>query len=165
MAQVIKTTFKLRRGSSETWSKNNPILAYGEPGYQLDGNRLKIGDGVTPWNQLEYLDNLLLKGYYNNENNEFYWDAAFSEKIKGVPNKMYIDLSTNQLYHYENRFFAVGATSSIMASETVAGIAKLYNDCGLQEDGSMTQKAITEELNKKIELTVKEEEELIVFSL
>lgn len=165
MTQIIKTTFKLRRGSGETWSKNNPILAYGEPGYQLDGNRLKIGDGITPWNELEYLDSLLVKGYYNSENKNFYWDADFNEKINGAPNKIYLDLLVNQLYHYDDVFVAVGAASSIVASETIAGIAKLYNDSGSNEDGSMTQKAITDELNKKVELTVKEEEELIVFSL
>jgi hypothetical protein len=61
----------------------------------LDGNRLKIGDGITPWNELEYLDSLLVKGYYNSENKNFYWDAGFNEKINGAPNKMYLDLLVN----------------------------------------------------------------------
>lgn len=55
MVQVIKTTFQLRRGLLEAWEKNNPILAKGEPSFVIDKNALKIGDGVTPWKELEYI--------------------------------------------------------------------------------------------------------------
>lgn len=55
MAQVIKTTFQLRRGNLEAWERNNPILAKGEPSFVVDKNALKIGDGVTPWKELEYI--------------------------------------------------------------------------------------------------------------
>lgn len=54
MAEVIKTTFLLRRGTYEVWKKNNPVLACGEPGFITDRNRLKIGDGKTAWNDLPY---------------------------------------------------------------------------------------------------------------
>jgi hypothetical protein len=52
---IIKTTFKLRRGTAEAWERNNPILAYGEPGFDKDNYGIKIGDGVTPWNDLEFV--------------------------------------------------------------------------------------------------------------
>lgn len=55
MAEVIKTTFQLRRGNAAVWEKNNPILERGEPGFVIDENRLKIGDGVTAWNNLDYI--------------------------------------------------------------------------------------------------------------
>ena len=55
MAEVIKTTFQLRRGSAEVWEKNNPILAYGEPCFDKDNYGLKVGDGSTPWNELNFL--------------------------------------------------------------------------------------------------------------
>jgi hypothetical protein len=45
----------LRRGTKAVWEKNNPILASGEPGFVIDKNLLKIGDGVTPWNELSYI--------------------------------------------------------------------------------------------------------------
>jgi hypothetical protein len=54
MAQVIKTTFQLRRGKAASWSKNNPILALAEPGYETDTGKIKYGDGITPWNELKY---------------------------------------------------------------------------------------------------------------
>jgi hypothetical protein len=33
------------------------VLRLGEPGYEKDTGRLKIGDGVTPWNSLDYFSN------------------------------------------------------------------------------------------------------------
>ena len=53
MAQIIKTTFQLRRGLEAAWKKNNPILASGEPSFVIDKNYLKIGNGETPWNDLK----------------------------------------------------------------------------------------------------------------
>jgi hypothetical protein len=47
--QVLRTIFQLKRGLSEAWDRNNPILAPGEPGWTLDTHILKIGDGTTPW--------------------------------------------------------------------------------------------------------------------
>lgn len=55
MVQVIKTTFQLRRGLLEAWERNNPVLAKGEPSFIIDKNAFKIGDGITPWKDLEYI--------------------------------------------------------------------------------------------------------------
>lgn len=52
MATVIKTTFKLRRGSLEEWMQANPVLAAGEPGFAIDANILKIGNGANTWKEL-----------------------------------------------------------------------------------------------------------------
>ena len=54
--QVINTTFKLKRGIASRWMELNPILMEGEPGFEMDRNRLKIGDGVTAWNDLPYIE-------------------------------------------------------------------------------------------------------------
>lgn len=45
---------QLRRGKKAFWESENPILHEGEPGYERDTRKLKIGDGVTPWNDLPY---------------------------------------------------------------------------------------------------------------
>ena len=55
MATVYTTTFQLRRGNASVWEKNNPVLSRGEPGFEIDTNRLKIGDGSTAWNDLRYI--------------------------------------------------------------------------------------------------------------
>lgn len=55
MATVIKTTFKLKRGTSAKWKELNLVLEAGEPGFEIDTNSLKIGNGYTPWNELPYI--------------------------------------------------------------------------------------------------------------
>lgn len=51
---TVYNTIQLRRGSSTAWTASNPILAQGEPGYETDTGRLKIGDGLTHWASLAY---------------------------------------------------------------------------------------------------------------
>jgi hypothetical protein len=45
---------QIRRDTLTTWTVNNPILLDGEFGYVTNTSRIKIGDGSTPWNDLEY---------------------------------------------------------------------------------------------------------------
>lgn len=47
--------FKLRRDLAADWAEKNPILRAGEPGFEIDTNKLKIGDGLNAWNDLDYL--------------------------------------------------------------------------------------------------------------
>jgi len=47
--------FQLRRSISSNWTSTNPILQAGEPGFETDTYKLKIGDGITPWNLLPYI--------------------------------------------------------------------------------------------------------------
>ena len=53
MSQYVTLEFK--RGTASKWTTVNPTLAPGEPGFELDTDTLKIGDGITPWNDLEVL--------------------------------------------------------------------------------------------------------------
>jgi hypothetical protein len=46
---------QLRTGTSQEWHDVNPILNEGEPGYCSTVNSIKVGDGQTPWNELEYI--------------------------------------------------------------------------------------------------------------
>lgn len=45
---------KLRRDTANRWAAINPVLSEGEPGFELDSGRIKIGDGVTSWNNLGF---------------------------------------------------------------------------------------------------------------
>lgn len=48
------TRIQFRRDSSSNWTTNNPVLAEGEMGLELDTRRIKIGNGTTNWNSLPY---------------------------------------------------------------------------------------------------------------
>lgn len=45
---------RLRADTAANWTATNPTLAAGEPGFETDTNKLKIGDGVTAWTGLVY---------------------------------------------------------------------------------------------------------------
>lgn len=47
-------TLQFKRGKAEALARVNPVLLTGEPCWTIDENRLKIGDGSTPWNDLPY---------------------------------------------------------------------------------------------------------------
>lgn len=47
---------KIRRGFSSEWQSANPVLALGEQGFDVDLMRVKVGDGVTPWLSLPFID-------------------------------------------------------------------------------------------------------------
>ena len=44
-----------RRDTAARWASNNPILLSGEPGYESDTGRQKIGDGTRRWSSLPYV--------------------------------------------------------------------------------------------------------------
>lgn len=54
---AIKNQIQFRRGSSSEWiaisGGEGPALYAGEPGFDLTNNLLKIGDGSTPWKDLQ----------------------------------------------------------------------------------------------------------------
>ena len=45
---------QIRRDTSVKWAVNNPVLLSAELGYETDTDLLKIGDGTTLWNDLDY---------------------------------------------------------------------------------------------------------------
>ena len=50
----MTTRIKFRRDTAANWTEQDPVLALGEPGFEQDTNRLKIGDGETAWADLDY---------------------------------------------------------------------------------------------------------------
>lgn len=54
----VQATIKVRHDTAENWISKNPVLAYGEYGLEDSTFLLKIGDGVTDWRHLPYLNKL-----------------------------------------------------------------------------------------------------------
>lgn len=63
---IIFQRFWQRRDTAANWTSVNPTLAAGEFGYETDTGKLKIGDGTTAWNSLEYLPLLAADMPYDN---------------------------------------------------------------------------------------------------
>lgn len=52
------THIQQRRDTAANWTISNPVLFEGELGWEKDADppRAKMGDGVTPWNSLDYVN-------------------------------------------------------------------------------------------------------------
>lgn len=48
-------TVRLRRDDAAAWTDDNPTLAAGEVGLELDTGKFKWGDGTTAWSDLAYI--------------------------------------------------------------------------------------------------------------
>ena len=133
------------------------------------GIRVKIGDGETTFADLSYLDesilksidNIIIKGYFYQ--GSFYIDSSHTELLEALPGRIYIDTPSSKLYTYNGSSYEVQLNKLPNATADVAGILKLYDQIGQNTDGTMTQRAITNELNEKFEMDVVEEQEMLVF--
>lgn len=54
MSKTVNIKILLRNDTAANWASNNPILAKGELGVEIDTKKFKFGDGITPWNVLDY---------------------------------------------------------------------------------------------------------------
>ena len=76
------TRIQMRRDTSTNWSVNNPTPANGEPCYETDTRKFKIGDGVTKYTSLPYQGG----GGSSRATNEYMGHLA-------MPSDKYIDLT------------------------------------------------------------------------
>lgn len=54
----VRATLQIRHDTASNWTTRNPILAQGEYGLDITNYYIKIGDGVTDWLHLPYLNKL-----------------------------------------------------------------------------------------------------------
>jgi hypothetical protein len=134
------------------------------------GVRIKIGDGTSTFTELPYVDdfvlktvdNIIIKGYFYQE--AFYADAEHTKPIEQARGRIYIDAVSSKLYTYNGTAYETYKVSLPNATAEIAGVVKLYDTIGQNTDGTMTQKAITDELDDKFEMQVDRDEETIIFA-
>ena len=51
----MANTIQFKRGTAAALTSANPTLAAGEPCFETDTGRVKVGDGSTAWTSLVYL--------------------------------------------------------------------------------------------------------------
>lgn len=116
MAQVINTTFKLKRGTAARWEEVNPILESGEPGFVYDENRLKIGDGITPWNELAYIG----------ESNIFSSETKEDFPKEGKPWVIYKTENDKKIYQWNSKLKIYEELNSSKLTEDDETVLILY---------------------------------------
>lgn len=171
---VINAPIALRRDNDYNYKpiENTLIPVKGEvcfvdvAGYGL---RAKVGDGVSTFAQLPYADeatlkqmnNLIVKGYFYQS--QFYADDAHTVLLEDVIGRIYIDTLTSKIYTYNGLEYTSQNNDIPRASAETPGIMKLYDETGSNTDGTMTQRAITDELDDKFEMEVNHDDEMLVF--
>ena len=164
----VEAIFKLRRDNDYNYEKvkDSFIPKKGEiclVDTAKQGLCVIVGDGVSTYGSLEYENTIFQRVYFIG--GKIFKDADGIQEITPNENKIYIDANnTNDLYYYNGvEFVLIGPGSLPTASAETAGIMKLYSTTGENVDGTMTQKAITDELNTKISASVNLEDETVVF--
>ena len=168
---MVNAILRLRRDNDYNYAKikdtfipaNGEICLVDTARYGL---RAVCGDGVSTFGQLEYISESFQQGYWDYITEKFYKDKNLTQEIVDKrENVLYLDIDSSQLYYYTGSEFKLIELNLPTASETALGVLKLYDSIGDNIDGTMTQRAITEELDTKVELSLKEDEELVIFSL
>ena len=168
---VLSAVIQLRRDNDYNFKKveNSFIPANGEVvlvDTAKDGLRAKVGNGYSTFAQLQYTDadlrNTVLHGYYYHE--IFYQDIQHQVPMQGMINKIYIDDGARRLYYFDGDVYVPIQDSLVTATAEIAGAVKLYGTTGYNTDGTMTQKAITDELDLRYKASIDSNDELLVFS-
>ena len=139
-----------------------------------DKIRAKVGDGEQSFKELHFADEYINEqinkvvtcGYYIDGN--FYKNPEGTIECEKAWNRVYVNLGpTNpykgvyvcKLVHNEHtgedEIIYQEVTENLpYASSGAPGVLRMYNTLGDNEDGTMTQAAITRELNKKAEIVL-----------
>lgn len=170
MKNKIEVILQLRRDNEYNFEaiKNTFIPANGEVvliDTAKNGLRAKVGDGVSTYAQLQFTDedirNAVLHGYLLDGN--FYKTINKDGLINPMINKIFIDDSTHKIYYYDGLEYQNIQTTFTTASDVTPGVVKLYNTTGYNVDGTMTQKAITDELDLRYKTSINEETLIFTF--
>lgn len=168
---ILNAVIQLRRDNDYNFDKvkNSFIPANGEVvlvDTAKDGLRAKVGNGFSTYAQLPFTDadlrNTVLHGYFFN--GQFYQDAIHSVPMQGMINKIYIDDSQRKLYFFDGNKYITIQDTLVTATAETPGVLKLYGTTGQNVDGTMTQKAITDELDLRYKASIDGDNELLVFS-
>lgn len=112
MAQTVQHVYQFKRGTAQRWVEVNPILKQGEPGFEYDTGKLKIGDGFTPWLALPYINDVKV----DDNQEEMVTVSTYTQLPKiGDENKLYRVVEDKLLYQWnfhKGVYEGLGATGS-----------------------------------------------------
>lgn len=117
----VKDRIQIRRDSASNWIRYNPILASGEYGLETDTFLIKIGNGITAWNNLRYL-NKLDSNYFTEENGEITFNEAFETLLDSFIQK---GSTIEQLFITNTPTLPQEAANKQYVDEAIASIGTL----------------------------------------
>lgn len=127
----MTVTIKLRRGLSSEWLSIDPVLLNGEPGFEYDTGKLKIGDGSSSWSELAYVSASGGGGGGSSAWGDLTGVPANLSNIGGLTTASgdIIIASGNHLFHVVNLAESIDdRTAQLLVGGS--GVSLSYNDAG-----------------------------------
>lgn len=102
MAETIKHTYQFKRGTAQRLREVNPMLRQGEPAFEYDTKKLKIGDGFTPYNSLPYVGSDIQT-----------YQTFLDLPVRGSSDTLYHVVADKLMYQWVNdQYESLGASGS-----------------------------------------------------
>ena len=143
----VKAIIQFRRATEPEWIRYNPILRSGEPALSTDIMKVKVGDGVTDWINLDYIDRVNDK-------------IVFVETLDGVvgeEGQLYIKTTDGTAYIWQDDNFIEMESSSIEELKNRVAANEEEIAVHTQEIGSNSQQITTNtEKIAELEAEIKE---------
>lgn len=80
----VKVTLQIRNDEAADWLTRNPVLAAGEYGLERDTFLIKVGDGVSDWEHLPYLNRLDPSYFKRTAMGVLTFSDAFAQTINNI---------------------------------------------------------------------------------
>ena len=80
----VRVTLQIRHDEAEDWVTRNPVLAQGEYGLETDTFLIKVGDGVTHWVDLRYLNKLNTTYFKTMSDGSLTFSDTFAQEITNL---------------------------------------------------------------------------------
>ena len=80
----VRVTLQIRHDEAADWTTRNPILAQGEYGLETDTFLIKVGDGVTAWRNLRYLNKLDSTYFKTMNDGSLTFSDSFAQTITNI---------------------------------------------------------------------------------
>lgn len=132
-------TIRLRRGTAAAWISADPTLLAGEPGFETDTGKLKIGDGTNQWTLLAYF-----AGGSSGGGTVWYTGATAPSDLVGVEDDFYLNSATGNIYQKGVSTWGtalmniIGADGNGIATITKTGTVALVDTYTITFDNAST---------------------------
>lgn len=142
--KTVQAVIKLRRGSENEFNRSKLVLQKGEVALvttSFQGTQIKIGDGVTRFDQLKYDTlGLLAKGFISSSDPSVFNDTSV-HPINHDEHLLFLDQNTGFLYYWDpvNNKYQYVRQNEVKLYDTLDGSAT---------DGSVTQRALNVAMNR-----------------
>lgn len=80
----VRVTLQIRHDEAADWTTRNPVLAQGEYGLETDTFLIKVGDGVTAWRNLRYLNKLDSTYFKTMSDGSLTFSDSFAQTITNI---------------------------------------------------------------------------------